>query len=851
MRKINLSGGDWQLKGFIGEDWLPRKSHMLETRDVIGWHKAIVPGSVQWDLWQAGVILNPYFEMNSLAAEWTSDRTWLYRKKFTVDPNLREKQIQLVFEGVDYSARFYLNGELLGQNTGMFLPTTFDVTERLDFNDENLLAVVIDPAPFEQAQIGYTSKVYTQKARMNYWWDFCPRLVHLGIWEDVYLIVTGLARIADVHIIPKLSKNLQHADVDIAIQLEKAEQVAVRVALALRREGQKANIENIELTIPAGGLTGLGSFHIDQPELWWPNGAGDQPLYVVEARVFIGENLSDEQIVTFGIRNVKFVQNEDASLGTLPYNLVVNGRKLYIRGWNWVPMDVLYGVEQPEKRERLLRLAQNANVNLLRVWGGGLIEKEAFYRFCDRLGILVWQEFIQSSSGIDNVPSEDADFIRFVVQNAEVAVIHRRNHPSLAVWCGGNELHKSPEHLCDEKHPALAALREVVQRLDPDRHWVPASPAGGVFPFAIPENEAAAQRLQDVHGPWEYQGLRQQYTLYNQATSLLHSEFGVEGLTNLRALNVTITPAHRLPVSLTNPVWHHLGAWWVKERVWREVFGGPFVDIETAVRATQFIQADGLRYAVEADRRRAFHNGGSMPWQFNEPFPMAACTSAVDYYAEPKPHYYTVARAYRPLALSARYNTLALGGEQNFQAEIWAANSGSRQEGALVVRALTLDGSELSRQEQTVELPENRSLALASFSFPTQNISGALFFLDLAFNGKVKEPLARNRYLFSKTENLNPMLADLPISSLDAQVTKKDHRWMVTLENHSTLSALMVWLEEEKVDLRQPGWAYFDDNYFCLLPGEQRVVRVDWSGIAEEARALLVSGWNFSTFRVA
>ena len=150
-------------------------------------------------------------------------------------------------------------------------------------------------------------------------------------------------------------------------------------------------------------------------------------------------------------------------------------------------MDVLYGVEQAAKRERLLTLAKNAHVNLLRVWGGGLIEKEAFYDLCDRFGILVWQEFIQSSSGIDNFPSTDPQFIQFLVKNAEQAVRARRNHPALAVWCGGNELHYQADRLCDDSHPALAALKEAVERMDPGRHWVSTSPAGGVFSFDIPE----------------------------------------------------------------------------------------------------------------------------------------------------------------------------------------------------------------------------------------------------------------------------------------------------------------------------------------------------------------------------
>ena len=640
---IMLSGEDWQLKEFVGEDWLLRNAHLPASRDTRGWMKAVVPGSVQNDLWQAGEVPDPYVERNSKAIEWTADRTWLYKKSFRVNPDLRGESIQLVFEGVDYSARFYLNGELLGQNTGMFLPAIFEVNDRLDYENENLLVVVIDPAPFEQPQIGYTSRVYTQKARMNYWWDFCPRMVHQGIWQDVFLRVTGPTRVEDLTVRADLSVDLLRAQINVAIRLDKPDGVRAEVEISLQRESDHSVLQEEVIFFEPGEFEKEINFRVDQPDLWWPNGAGDHPIYQVEARVRVDGGLSDQKQAAFGVRRIEFAANDGAEAGSLPYKLVVNNRPIYIQGWNWVPMDVLYGVEQAAKRERLLTLAKNAHVNLLRVWGGGLIEKEAFYDLCDRFGILVWQEFIQSSSGIDNFPSTDPQFIQFLVKNAEQAVRARRNHPALAVWCGGNELHYQADRLCDDSHPALAALKEAVERMDPGRHWVSTSPAGGVFSFDIPESQEAADRMQDVHGPWEYQGLRRQYELYNQGQSLLHSEFGAEGLTNLRTLNRTIGPDQQWPVRLDNPVWHHLGAWWVKEKVWADVFG-PFSDIQVAQQATQFLQADGLRYAVEADRRRMFRNSGTMPWQFNEPYPMAACTSAVDYYAEPKPVYYTVAR---------------------------------------------------------------------------------------------------------------------------------------------------------------------------------------------------------------
>lgn len=861
MNKIALNGSDWQFKGYIGEDWLWRGAHQPNSRDVRGWQVASVPGSVQNDLWQAGLIPDPYVGMNSLSIEWVPERTWLYKKTFLADPGLRGERVQLVFEGVDYSARFFLNGELLGQHTGMFLPAVFEVGERLNYAGENLLVVVIDPAPFEQPQIGYTSRVYTQKARMNYWWDFCPRMIHLGLWQDVFLRVSGPLRIADVQVAPVLSVDLLRANIDINIWLDAPADMGARLEIRLHRQGDDRILQTAAVSMAPGQAEGSAILILDQPELWWPNGAGEQTLYQVDVAGFAlaagslkagaqNDAPSDARQVTFGIRRVEFKPNAEAAPGTLPYNLVVNGRRLYIQGWNWVPMDVLYGVEQPEKRERLLRLAKNARVNLLRVWGGGLYEKEAFYDLCDRLGLLVWQEFIQSSSGIDNVPSEDAQFIQFLVRNAEHIIRARRNHPALAVWSGGNELHASQDALCDERHPALAALREAVQRLDPGRHWVPTSPAGGVFGFGIPGSDTEAQKMQDVHGPWEYQGLRKHYDLYNQGRSLLHSEFGVEGITNTRALNHTLPAENQWPVSLNNPFWEHLGAWWVKESVWQEVFGEPFKNIQTALRATQFLQADGLRYAIEAERRRMYKNGGSMPWQFNEPYPMAACTSAVDYFSEPKPVYYTVARAYQPLSITARFDTLAWGGEKEFSAEIWCANTGAEQAGELAVQVVSLDGRNLSDSNTRVRCGENCAERVMELRMPLEDIQGDVFVLDLALWSANDYLVASNRYVFSKTSSLAPLINGLNDVRIKAKLEKAGKTWTASLENTSNQTALWLWLEAEKPELRAPGYAYFDDNYFCLLPGEQRMVKVKWVDVPEADRAIQVTGWNVTPLTI-
>jgi beta-mannosidase len=850
-RRISLNGNDWLFKDFYGEDWRWRSSHLPDSRDRRHWRLGSVPGCPHYDLWKLGEIRDPYVDRNSLFSEWISQRTWLYKKAFPVGEELKGKRIHLHFEGVDYQAEFFLNGESLGTHTGMFTAVVFDVSDKLFYDTENLLTVVIEPAPYEEPQVGRTSRVKTLKTRMNYWWDFCPRMVHLGIWDDVYLEVSGLIRIEDVFVRPKLESDFSRANVFMTVALNSVNQTPVDLEIILRQAGTIVAREQSHHELKQGQTRLETCLEILAPRLWWPNGCGEQELYEAEVRILLSSSDGIKpnaepaalRTVTFGIRQVNLAFNESADPNALAYTFVVNGRKVYAKGWNWVPMDVMYSVPQPARLERLLRLAKRANVNLLRIWGGGLIEKESFYDQCDRLGIMVWQEFIQSSSGIDNIPSTAPEYVQLVSDTAEHIVPRKRNHPSLVIWCGGNELSGELELPLDNTHPVLQALKMVVERLDPDRLWLPTSPSGRVFGNTLELITKDPTALHDIHGPWEYQGAKEHYALYNQGASLFHSEFGVEGITNLRALNATIEKEHQWPVDLDNPYWFHRGAWWVKRPMWDQTFG-ELDTVEEFVRATQFTQADGLRYALESDRRRKYHNSGTLPWQFNEPYPMAACTSAVDYYTRPKPSYYAVSRAYAPLLISARFDTSAWGDWEQFEAQIWISNSYERSysDATLQMRLLGAHGSIYVERSEIVSFGANCSALLSSLQESLAGIPEEVFFLDLQLFDPDGAFLCHNRYIFSGTTTLAPLFACSP-ASLSPSSKLKGSEQILTLTNTGQTTAMFVWLEDAR-DLNASGYAYFGDNYFCLLPGESRNVTVTWEDVTPAERRVEISGWN-------
>ncbi|MFK7693205.1 glycosyl hydrolase 2 galactose-binding domain-containing protein [Paenibacillus sp. HJGM_3] len=869
--RIELNGSDWLMKDFIGEDWIWRHAEKPDTKDVRWWRKGTVPGTVLHDLWRNGETPDPLFERNSLLVEWVPQRTWIYKKTFTVEETLRGRRIQLCFEGIDYEALVYLNGKLLGSHTGMFTPAAFEVSEELQYGGDNLLAVVIQKAPDEQPQVSKTEYVRTHKSRMTYWWDFCPRMIHQGIWDAVFLEVTGPVRIEDVYVRPQLTADREAAELSVSTALSAVSALTVQVETLIRFRGEPVASARTWHAVAIGTTCLNTRIELARPRLWWPGGsahgeegddgsAGDAALYEAEISVKVvrpeeddipEETLSAVRTIAFGIRDVRFEANDSPDGTARPYTLVVNGRRIYIKGWNWVPLDVMYGVPRSGKLERLLRLARRAGVNMLRVWGGGLIERESFYELCDRYGIMVWQEFIQSSSGIANRPSAAPEFLEMMAGEAEAIIPRKRNHPSLVLWCGGNELTGPGDVPLDDDEPVLCVLKEAVERLHPGALWLPTSPSGRLFMNSLKNADEDPDGMHDVHGPWEHQGLTGQYELYNRAASLLHSEFGVEGMTNRRALDATIHPSHQWPPSKDNPVYFHRGAWWINEPLVQGAFGGRIQDIDTMIRASQSLQAEGLRYAIEANRRRQGQNSGSLPWQFNEPYPNAYCTSAIDYYAHPKPAYYAVARAYRSVSVTARFAKQAWAGEPAFAAELWAvSDEPAPQEGWEAAWSIAgSDGTVYAEGRKACRPAAGKPIRVGMVGFELAQLREELFFLSVDLTDASGVLVADNRYTFSRTDDLQPLL-DLPIAAV--AITRRETgstSWCLELSHAGGPAAVELRLEEER-PLEAEGYAYFSDNGFSLLPGESRTVAVEWSGVPPVSRRLSLSGWNTGVVQV-
>ncbi len=805
MRQI-LSSDNWELKGFWPSEplWTTSVESTVTRRGIIPWIPVLVPGGVHLALQKAGILPDPYFERNSLLCEWVEHRWWCYRTFFTPPPAMEGRRVKLDFKGLDDHAHIYLNGTLLGEHEGMFEPAVFDVTQQLHYQKENSLLVIFECPPGEQGQIGYTSKTFTQKARFNYKWDFCTRLVNIGIWQDVHLHASGSACFDDVFV------SGDHKEGKGIIRVRAS---ALGMADALKVEvsfhGEPVLTKTLSSSGPIDPLFDE-SITVENPRVWWPWGLGDQPLYDIKLTLLYKEEIVDSWDGRTGLRNLAFRRCDGAEEDALPYVPIVNGVDVYIKGVNLTPLDMCYGDISQERYERLFAMLRHMHVNLVRIWGGGIIETETFYRLADESGILIWQEFIQSSSGIDNMPSRDEKYLALLMKNAKSSVAEKRNHVSLAIWSGGNELMGRSGRPVDVNDTNIHMLWQLCSQLDPERLFLPSSPSGPVFGLL----DGGPGDHHDVHGNWQYDGIRTHYEKYNQSDSMLQSEFGADGLCSLRSMKTFLSEQNLQITSMRdNLTWRHHGEWW-DTLLYRDrpLFGEP-PHMDAWIMASQLMQAEAIRYIVQANRRRKFQNCGSIIWQFNEPYPNASCTSLTEYAGYPKHAYYAVRKAYSPLDVSLKYSSLLAPADEPLTVEMYAHATQASGPASIHYEALDVYGKHLARERITVELLANRCIYAGARTLVLPSQPYRLFFIRLTLEVS-HVPCAQQLYFFTQASEQNtPLQAMLHLPKASMRITRTEKEFLA--ENIGETVCLFLHAEPVVAST-----AMLKDSFVTLFPGE-------------------------------
>lgn len=838
--RTDLGSLPWQVSGF----W-HNGARFRGDAPLLGPFSATVPGAVQRDLERAGVLADLNVAFHSRDAEWVEHRDWVYRTRFRLPEGGSSRQF-LHFAGLDYSGEVSLNGKVLGAFAGMFRPVTFEITGVLaPPGAENVLLVAFEPPPEVEGQIGYSSKIATLKSRFNYQWDWCPRIVPVGIWDDVQLQETGPVALLQPSVVADWLSG--EGELRCRIFLDGPGKEDCRVAVTVLGaedgdggdqvlwSGEARRDESTALPLAYVGADvetrGLRA-RIPGVRSWWPTGMGDQPLYRVRLAVFdAGGSVSDERTMTVGFRNISFVPNPDAPTSALPYTCLCNGQRVFLQGINWVPPSPLYGTVRQQDYRPLLERFRRMGCTVLRVWGGAVLEKEAFYDLCDEFGLLVWQELFQSSSGLDNTPPSDPALVDKLAEAASHAIVRRQHHPSLMAWCGGNELTTPDGVPVTAEHPNIARLKAVVTAEDPGRAFFPSSPSGPRFGARA---EDFGQGLHhDVHGPWVYLGHPLHYTYFNADDALLRSEIGAPGASRLEVLRrVAGLPEdgeaarHSLalplwPPNRANPLWVHHGDWWIQWEELNRLFGPWLEDVpelESYVACSRYLQAETLRTCVDSVRRREPVASGVLIWMGNEPYANTANTSLLEYDGEPKPAYGTLRRCFAPARLSCRYDRVAHAVGDLFQGAVFlhVRPPVTQPGGSAVAELLDLTGRVLGRETFQIPVAPGPSCEVGSVTWRVEPVPHEVFLLRLSAG----ETLDQEVYTFTVTNG--PAFAPLrwlPRPDLRVERGLEGDPSIVLVRNLGAVAALGVHLHAVSWDVAP--------NDFVLFPGEERLVHLE------------------------
>lgn len=779
------------------------------------WHTATVPGCVHTDLLANKLIEDPFYRDNEKKQQWIGKTNWEYTTTFKITPQIMNREkVELVFEGLDTYAEVYLNDQLLLNADNMFRTWRVDAKQALKSGDNTLRILFRSPIneilpviaklnyqlPASNDQ-GEKTSPFTRKAPYHYGWDWGPRFVTSGIWRPVSLQAWDDARINDLQIVVnKISSGAAQMTAIVEIEASSAKSATV----VLENVTNKNNAGKQEIQLNKGSNRVSFDFTISRPSLWWPNGLGAQPLYTFRARTLVNSKITDRRTTRTGLRTLELRRQRDTAGESFMF--VINGVPVFAKGGNWIPSDSFPTRITPEKYRYMLRSVRDSNMNMLRVWGGGIYEADEFYELADEHGILIWQDFMFACS----MYPANQEFLDSVRAEAIDNVKRLRNHPSIVIWAGNNEVETAwrnwgwrqnlPTSVWDDYVKIFhGVLQEVCDAYDPSRPYWPSSPRGGL------EDDPDSKRSGDVHY-WEVWHAEKPFSEYENQRTRFMSEYGFQSFPNIETVKSYTLPNERdieSPIMLAHQR-HPRGNQLIREYMLRE-YPKP-KDFESFLYMSQVLQAEGIARGTEHLRRIMPHNMGALYWQMNDCWPVASWSS-IDYFGRWKALQYYAKRFYNDLLISPTVR------DGNLQFYV-VSDRVNFVPAKIKVTLMSFDGSTLKTIERGVTIAPltSRSYLDAKVSelLEGQDPKRVFLYAELLVNGKA---VHSNDYFFAPFKELA-----ISQPTITPEIISTKERGKFRLKLSADRFAKAVYLAVPDHD------GFFSDNYFNLAPGREMIV---------------------------
>ena len=779
----------------LNEGW------QFSLTDSIDWVPATVPGSVQTDLLNLHKIPHPFKGNNEDSIQWVSEKNWQYKKLFTVSEELLIKQKHfLKLEGLDTYASVFLNDSLILSANNAFRSWEVDISDVIQLENELLIKFLSTDSieTIEASKLDYelpeAPRVFTRKPQFQYGWDWGPTIKTLGIWKDVSLISYDAMRLKEVFLqTESITDTLAKLRAHLTINAQEYSEVIIEVVNNTSKE-----VTEIPLKISNDQSEYSFPLTIKNPKLWWTHNLGEPFLYNFEIRLKHQRSVVDKISKKVGVRTIELV-NEKDSLGESFY-FKLNQHPVYMKGANSIPQNIFLSEVNSQDHNRLLSDVVDANMNMLRVWGGGIYEADEFYDLCDEKGILVWQDFMFACAMYPG----DANFIENVKQEAIENVKRLRQHPSIALWCGNNENSEGwfrwgwqdgktdaqKEKIWRDYHSVFRhVLPKVLDSLHPSIDYWESSPKYG-------RGDKRFKSEGDAHDWWVWHD-GYPFEHFEEEVPRFMSEFGFQSFPSYESIKY-FTELDSIDISHSSFASHQKhprGFKLIKEYMERD-FPVPQND-EDYVYVSQLLQAHGITKGVEAHRRAKPYNMGTLYWQLNDCWPVVSWSS-IDGLGNWKALHYKVKRSFENVLISTV--------RENDSLKVYLVNDNLTDiERPLRASWMDFYGSVFDEFEARIKIPANSSELVFA-----QPLNEEIFnYKDVVLKIEFGETNAL--HYFAKPKDLN-----LIRSEIFSEISKNENGFLVTLSAKSLHKDVFLFSSEK---------GKWSDNFFDLIPGEEKVVQ--------------------------